>query len=107
MATTTVTQTEAPVGPTNHTSESPMNKDGPIPLDDRAPSTQVPLVPFPQATGLTVDALERWNRPKINKYRMAAVFFSFTIFGMNDGSYGALVPYVCLKPYVGSGVCLC
>lgn len=39
--------------------------------------------------------VERWNRPHVNQYRLAAVFFTFVNFGMNDGSYGALVPYVC------------
>ncbi|KAG5794592.1 hypothetical protein H9Q69_006354 [Fusarium xylarioides] len=33
-----------------------------------------------------------WNHPPINKYRTAATFWSFLVVGMNDGSYGALVP---------------
>ncbi|KAF4976131.1 hypothetical protein FZEAL_7150 [Fusarium zealandicum] len=39
-----------------------------------------------------VVALERWNSPPINRYRTAATFWSFLVVGMNDGSYGALVP---------------
>ncbi|TDZ33062.1 Bypass of stop codon protein 6 [Colletotrichum spinosum] len=34
----------------------------------------------------------RWNSPPINGYRTAATFWSFLVVGMNDGSYGALVP---------------
>ncbi|CVK86310.1 related to tetracycline resistance proteins [Fusarium mangiferae] len=34
----------------------------------------------------------KWNHPPINKYRTAATFWSFLVVGMNDGSYGALVP---------------
>lgn len=56
--------------------------------------TQIPLEPFAQANGQVVQARERWNRPRINTYRLAAIFFAFLVFGMNDGSYGALVPYV-------------
>ncbi|EWG53472.1 hypothetical protein FVEG_11899 [Fusarium verticillioides 7600] len=37
-------------------------------------------------------ALPKWNHPPINKYRTAATFWSFLVVGMNDGSYGALVP---------------
>ena len=41
-----------------------------------------------------VEALQRWNSPKINMWRVFATFWSFFMLGMNDGSYGALVPYV-------------
>lgn len=41
-----------------------------------------------------VEALQRWNTPRINMWRVFATFWSFFIVGMNDGSYGALVPYV-------------
>ncbi len=70
------------------------NSNGSIHLPDGSASNHVPLEPFGQGTGLVVDALERWDRPRINTYRLAAIFFAFLIFGMNDGSYGALVPYV-------------
>ena len=33
-------------------------------------------------------ALESWNLPPENKYRVFAAFWSFMIIGMNDGSYG-------------------
>ena len=45
-------------------------------------------------TGHIVQTKERWNNPKINTYRLAAIFFAFIVFGMNDASYGALIPYV-------------
>jgi len=41
-----------------------------------------------------VEALERWNSPDGNMWRVFATFWSFLIVGMNDGSYGALVPFV-------------
>lgn len=41
---------------------------------------------------------ETWKYPRINTWRLAAVFFAFINFGMNDACYGALLPYVCLEP---------
>lgn len=41
-----------------------------------------------------VEALQRWNDPPENKWKVLATFWSFLILGMNDGSYGALVPFV-------------
>lgn len=41
-----------------------------------------------------VELAQRWNHPRINTSRLAAIFFAFIAFGMNDGSYGALLPYV-------------
>lgn len=38
---------------------------------------------------------EKWNHPRINTWRLAAIFFAFLNFGLNDASYGALLPYVC------------
>ncbi|KAA8649922.1 MFS transporter [Aspergillus tanneri] len=38
--------------------------------------------------------LEKWNKPDVNKWRVLATFFSFIVVGANDGTYGALVPYV-------------
>ncbi|KAA8645094.1 MFS transporter [Aspergillus tanneri] len=40
-------------------------------------------------------ALEKWNEPVINAWRVLAAFFSFIVVGANDGTYGALVPYLC------------
>lgn len=41
-----------------------------------------------------VEALQTWHSPRINMFRVFATFWSFLIIGMNDGSYGALVPHV-------------
>jgi hypothetical protein len=35
-----------------------------------------------------VDALQKWNAPQINMWRVFATFWSFFVVGMNDGSYG-------------------
>ena len=45
-------------------------------------------------TGHVLRTKERWNNPKINTYRLAAIFYAFIIFGMNDAALGALIPYV-------------
>jgi len=33
-------------------------------------------------------ALESWNLPPENKYKVFSAFWSFVVIGMNDGSYG-------------------
>jgi hypothetical protein len=38
-----------------------------------------------------VEALQRWNYPHINMWRVFASFWSFLILGMNDGSYGVSI----------------
>ena len=38
---------------------------------------------------------DKWNHPRVNTWRLAAIFFAFFNFGLNDASYGALLPYVC------------
>lgn len=35
-----------------------------------------------------VNALQKWNYPRINMWRVLAAFWSFFVVGMNDGSYG-------------------
>ncbi|KAI9679483.1 MAG: hypothetical protein M1817_005505 [Caeruleum heppii] len=55
---------------------------------DESPSSRRPVVP-PTA----VTAKQRWNRPRINTFRVAATFVSFIIMGANDAAYGALIPY--------------
>lgn len=37
---------------------------------------------------------ERWNEPRINAWRVLATYYSFIVVGANDGSYGALIPYL-------------
>ncbi|KAL8721523.1 MAG: hypothetical protein Q9225_001822 [Loekoesia sp. 1 TL-2023] len=65
-----------------------------IPLEDRSSSVQPNLETFGPTSGTVANAFERWDYPRINTYRLAAIFFAFLNFGMNDGSYGALVPYI-------------
>ncbi|KAL8695171.1 MAG: hypothetical protein Q9218_000339 [Villophora microphyllina] len=88
--TSTTSVTEVPITCTNHQNHAPLG-NGEISLRDL---DQRPLGNTRQGNDLSLNALERWNRPRINKYRLAAVFFAFLNFGMNDGSYGALVPYI-------------
>jgi hypothetical protein len=35
-----------------------------------------------------IDALQKWNYPRVNMWRVFATFWSFFVVGMNDGSYG-------------------
>ena len=69
----------------------PSFKDQPIPL--QKPTRTSSELPGPTASHM-VEVKERWNSPRINTYRLATIFFAFINFGMNDGSYGALLPYV-------------
>ena len=69
----------------------PPPKDQPISL--QTPIRGSSELPGPVA-GHVVETKQRWNSPQINTYRVASIFFAFIGFGMNDGSYGALIPYV-------------
>jgi len=40
------------------------------------------------------EVLERWNYPRVNVYRTFACFMGFTVMGLNDAAYGALIPYL-------------
>ena len=40
------------------------------------------------------DTLQSWNKPRRSSFRVLAVYFSFFVFGLNDGAYGALLPYL-------------
>jgi hypothetical protein len=39
-----------------------------------------------------VEAKQKWHSPRINMWRVFACYFSFLIFGMNDGAYGVCRP---------------
>lgn len=93
MASTTVV-IDMPVERTIQQHPNTSSNDS-IPLRDRSNQNQVTFGDLEEDTGAAVDVLQRWNYPRINIYRLAAIFFAFLNFGMNDGSYGALVPYVC------------
>jgi fucose permease len=49
---------------------------------------------LPSPTTAPTEQNEAWNRPRINIYRICAVFWAFTIMGMNDATYGAIIPYL-------------
>lgn len=49
---------------------------------------------LPSPTVASHDVLERWNAPRSNLYRTLAAFVGFAIMGMNDATYGAIIPYV-------------
>jgi len=44
-----------------------------------------------------VEALQMWNEPRINMWRVFATLYSFFIFGMNDGAYGVRFPFLNLQ----------
>lgn len=37
---------------------------------------------------------ERWNDPEHNVWRVVSCFFAFIVYGMNDGTPGAMVPHL-------------
>ncbi|OCL12739.1 MFS general substrate transporter [Glonium stellatum] len=41
-----------------------------------------------------VERLQKWNLPRVNLFRSLAAFWAFTVMGMNDAAYGALIPYL-------------
>jgi hypothetical protein len=53
-----------------------------------------------------VNALQKWNSPRVNIERVFACFWSFLVLGMNDGSYGVRCHYAIeldlLKYRIGS-----
>jgi len=54
---------------------------------------------LPSPTTASAEQLEAWNNPRINISRFLAVLWSFTVMGMNDAAYGAVIPY--LEEYYG------
>ena len=72
------------------------SKSNPVSLSDSTPrvlgSSVREDVPHPPEDA--VEALERWNGPDGNMWRVFAAFWSFLVMGTNDGSYGALLPFV-------------
>ncbi|KAK6599262.1 hypothetical protein H4I96_08466 [Botrytis cinerea] len=79
MATTTLTEVELQAFPNT---SSPCESDPEDIRQDTTPPTNA------------VEVLQKWNYPPKNVYRVGASFWSFFLMGMNDGSYGALIPYL-------------
>jgi hypothetical protein len=53
-----------------------------------------------------VNALPIWNSPRINMWRVFATYFSFLIFGANDGAYGvSCTKTLCIRyPHINLGI---
>ena len=49
---------------------------------------------LPSPTTAAADQIQSWNRPRINIYRVCATFWSFIVMGLNDATYGAIIPYL-------------
>ncbi|KAL8357093.1 hypothetical protein RB598_002088 [Gaeumannomyces tritici] len=47
----------------------------------------------PPATA-PAEALQRWNQPGVNRWRVAAAFWGFIVCGSNDAAYGPLIPHL-------------
>ena len=86
MATSTITQTissnpdiELKTVKSHSKNVSELSSGGPdlenVDANDTPPTDATP-------------ALESWNLPIENKYRVLSAFWSFIVIGMNDGSYG-------------------
>ena len=54
---------------------------------------------LPSPITAAAEPIESWNKPRRNIYRIAATFFTFIVMGMNDATYGPLIPY--LEVYYG------
>lgn len=49
---------------------------------------------LPSPSTASTEQIEKWNYPRINMYRFPAVLWAFTVAGMNDATYGAIIPYL-------------
>ena len=54
---------------------------------------------LPSPTTAPAEVLQAWNKPRANVYRVCATFWSFVVMGLNDATYGAIIPY--LETYYG------
>ncbi len=64
-----------------------------VPLQNLSSRRSLNDLPAPGVQNV-VTKQETWRYPHINIWRLAAVFFAFINFGMNDACFGALIPYV-------------
>lgn len=92
MSTQTETLEVSPTPPKTATLKS--EKEAPILLHNLSGEGHT-LNDLPGPGAHNVVAIqETWRYPRINTYRLAAIFFAFINFGMGDASYGALIPFV-------------
>lgn len=101
MATTTYTTTEPSSSTTlnyelHALSANAKNDFKPISKTESSTKQQPLEILDDQPPSNAVEALQRWNTPRINMWRVLATFWSFFVVGLNDGSYGALIPFVSL-----------
>ncbi|KAG2163655.1 hypothetical protein VTO58DRAFT_102541 [Aureobasidium pullulans] len=47
-----------------------------------------------QSDSAIINSQQTWKEPSINKYRVPVTFWSLAVTGMNDASYGPLLPYL-------------
>ncbi|CAD6444856.1 0ee07618-2c2c-40aa-b2d7-327a69a9ee5d [Sclerotinia trifoliorum] len=85
MATTTATQIELQSFPNDSSPWVPGTR-GQSDLEDIRQDTTPPTN--------AVEVLQSWNYPPENVFRVGASFWAFFLMGMNDGSYGALIPFL-------------
>lgn len=108
MSTTTITSTQLNTPASDYELQSNLNSKAPTPTphgssvhssgksirsvhEPEQDNLEGPGLPPPSTA---VEQLERWNNPPENKYGVAATFYAFLVFGLNDASYGALIPYL-------------
>ncbi|KAM0252847.1 hypothetical protein ACHAQJ_007533 [Trichoderma viride] len=80
----------------------PLSLPAPIASIPRRSSDPDLLVSFPEHSvydaesalppETAVSTAQKWNDPPRNKYRVLSCFFTFVVYGMNDGAPGAMVP---------------
>ena len=54
---------------------------------------------LPSPTTAAAEEAERWNSSSGNIWRVSTAFWAFAVMGMNDATYGAIIPY--LQPFYG------
>lgn len=107
MSTTTITSTQLHTPTSDYELQSGVSSKGPTPYQSSVHSSSNltrslheqeedaihgPVLPPPSAVERVT--LERWNNPPENKWGVAATYYAFLVFGLNDASYGALIPYL-------------
>lgn len=81
------------------TSRDSKHTNPPKPASLRSDKSVDGLDGLPPPNTAVAEPLESWNQSRTNMYRIFATFWSFVIMGLNDASYGPLIPY--LETYYG------
>lgn len=66
-------------------------------LDSSPPSGECEHTDINGSLPAPAEELQRWNYPRGNMYKTAVSFWGFAVMGLNDATYGAIVPY--LQPF--------